>query len=174
MTSACLKPNVIVQTTNAIIDGRLRARAALSFTVTTSSMLPALAPGDKLQVRAASAPELRRGDIVLRRIGENWIAHRLIRSISSGEGIMLVTKGDNSLIAESPWAAPHYVGVVVSVEGARSAPHRLSARLNWSASLIACLSRSQLAAARIKPNILRRLIIKASRACLQVAAGLAA
>jgi signal peptidase I len=173
MTSSCLNPQTIIQTTNEIIVNRLVTGEFLSFIVTTSSMLPSLAPGDKLRVRAVPGSELRPGDILVRRIGNSWIAHRLIGYVSSDGERLLLTKGDNSLTSDEAWPMSDCAGVVVSVERERGKWDATSEVAGWNAALIACLSLSQLSAARVRPNIVRRLLIKTSRACLRIAAGFA-
>ena len=137
--------------------------------MSTASMRPALAPGDKVMVSAALPDELRPGDIVVRKVANARIAHRLIGSYTSGNEIHLITKGDNSLKADDPWRATQLVGKIITVE---RAGHKKSARFAQArrrAFIIALLSRSQLSTNRIEPKILRRMAACVLRAGLRVA-----
>ena len=129
-------------------------------------MRPALAPGDKVLVSAASPDELRPGDIVVRKIANAHIAHRLIRSYASDNEIHLITKGDNALKADDVWQATQLVGKVIAIE---RAGHKKSARASRRAFVIASLSRCQLSACRIEPEIFRRMAVRSLLAGLRVA-----
>lgn len=173
MSSFDLDQQAIARTVNGLIDDHLRAGRTFCFTLSTSSMRPELAPGDKVYVRAAPTDELRPGDIVVRRMDENLIAHRLIGRASSDRQTLFVTKGDNALMADTPWPEAQLVGVIVAVERARQRQAVRLARSTWRAAMIARLSRGQLLAGRIKPNICRRMAIKLSRVGLRAAVRLA-
>jgi signal peptidase I len=58
-----------------------------------TSMLPAILPGDVLQVRRCCVDEVAIGDVVLFALGERLLAHRVV-SIS-GDRRSLTTRGDN-------------------------------------------------------------------------------
>ena len=173
MSSLDLDPQAIVRTANALVDDHLRAGRTFCFTLSTSSMWPALMPGDRGHVRAARADDLRPGDILVRRAEASWIAHRLIRRPVYADETRLVTKGDNALTADAAWPAAHLAGVVVAVERDWPKPAARLAQAKWQARLIALLSRGQLMASRIQPLICRRMAIKITHAGLRAAGRLA-
>jgi len=132
-------------------------------------MRPALAPGDKVLVRAALPGELRPGDIVVRKVATARIAHRLIGSYTSGNEIYLITKGDNALKADDAWQATQLVGKAIAIERAGHKKPAHFARAIRRAFVIAFLSRCQLSVNRIEPKILRRIFVRILRAGLRVA-----
>ena len=165
MESPDIDPRAVARAANALISTRLRAGHKFRFTVSTSSMRPALAPGDKVVVRSAESAELRAGDIVLRKAADSYIAHRLIGRTRA----RLVTKGDNALTADESWEADELIGVIEAIE---RAGQKKTARLTQArrrTHLIVLLSRVQLQAIRIGPEMLRRPTIKILRACLRLA-----
>ena len=169
MNSYELDLKAIQLTANDLICDHLRAGRSLCFTMSTSSMRPALAPGDKVLVSAALPDELRPGDIVVRKVANARIAHRLIGSYTSGNEIHLITKGDNALKADDPWQATQLVGKVIAIERAGHKKSAHFARARRRAFVIAFLSRCQLSANRIEPEILRRMAVRILRAGLRVA-----
>ncbi|MGA9773950.1 MAG: S24/S26 family peptidase [Blastocatellia bacterium] len=166
MNSYELNLKAIQLTANALICDHLRAGRSLCFTMSTSSMRPALAPGDKVLISAALPDQLRPGDIVVRKIADAHIAHRLIGSYTADNEIHLITKGDNALKADDAWQATQLVGKVVAIE---RAGHKKLTQAKRRAFVIAFLSRCQLSASRIEPEIFRRWAVRILRAWLRVA-----
>lgn len=82
--------------------GRLRFRAM------GSSMLPAIAPGDLLVFRKATAVDLAPGQVVLVRRHDMLVAHRLV----SRNGDTLTTMGDSLPTADAPVHASQLLGVL--------------------------------------------------------------
>lgn len=173
VNSTELNLRAIQLTANALVYDQLRAGRSFCFTMSTSSMRPALAPGDRVIVSAALPSELRPGDIVVRRLADAWIAHRLIRSYASDNEIYLITKGDDSLTADDAWEATQLVGKIIAVERPGRKKTARFARARRRASIIAFLSRCQLSASRIKPKFFRRVAVRILRAWLQVAVWIA-
>jgi signal peptidase I len=164
-----LNLKAIQLTANALIHDHLRAGRSFCFTVSTSSMRPALAPGDRVIVSAALPDELRTGDIVVRGVADAWIAHRLIGSHASGDEVYLITKGDNSLTADDAWGATLLAGKVIAAERVGRKKAARFARTKRRAFVIAFLSRCQLTASRTGPKFLRRVAVRILRAGLRVA-----
>jgi len=142
----------IADTADELIDARLRMGNVVRFTVPTRSMYPALAPGDQVIVRGISAAEVRVGDIVVMFAGQardgtatTWLAHRLIERRAANGSVCLVTKGDNSDVADAPWTEAQLVGSVVAVQRERAAPpvDFTSRRARGVNALLARLSRGQ-------------------------------
>ncbi|HKP88146.1 MAG TPA: S24/S26 family peptidase [Blastocatellia bacterium] len=174
MGSFDLDLKAIARTTQALVYEHLRAGKTTSFVVSTSSMWPTLAPGDKVFIRAVRAGELRLGDIVIRSLAGAWIAHRLIGRAAPGNEHHLFTKGDNALSADDLWQAAQLVGAVVAVERAGQRKKSVSpARARWGGVAVALLSRGQLSANRISPRIFRRVAVKGLRVCLRIAVRIA-
>jgi hypothetical protein len=166
MDTSRLEARAVARAADALISNHLRAGKTLCFTMSTSSMWPALSPGDRVIVRLARVDELRTGDIVIRKAADSYIAHRLL----GRRDTRLLTKGDNALTADPAWEAGELIGVVVAVERAGQKKRASFVRAGWRTYLIAVLSRGQLLAGAMEPEILRRPVIKILRACLRAAA----
>jgi signal peptidase I len=173
MDSSNVTPAVIAQAANVLICDRLRAGGTFSFTISTSSMLPALGPGDRVVVRAARADRVRTGDIVIRKMADSWIAHRVIDNFPSGNETHLVTKGDNVLAPDPAWEPGQLVGAVIAVVRAGQSERESFTGMRRSAIAVAFLSRSQLFANHIRLEILRSVALRSLRACLRVASWVA-
>jgi signal peptidase len=78
--------------------------------VTGSSMLPALWPGDLLDVHRSSA--IRPGDVVVYRHHGRLVAHRVVAQT----GDTIVTQGDRLKYPDAPMPAAEILGCVVRVE----------------------------------------------------------
>jgi hypothetical protein len=74
------------------------------------------------------------------------------------------------LTADPYWEAAELIGVIVAVERAGQKKCASFVRAGWRTCLIAVLSRGQLSAGAIAPEVLRRPVIKILRACLRAAA----
>ncbi len=77
-----------------------------------SSMEPLLRHGDVVEVAHRPGP-LRRGDVIVFKLGDSVVVHRLLRQ-DRGRTRYL-TRGDNRLDADPPVAAADVVGRVVAV-----------------------------------------------------------
>ncbi len=140
----------------ALIEERLRAGGEVRFTITSTSMWPALCRGDEVTVRGAGLDEVRPGDILFRQAGETWLAHRLIERRGADLEAQLITKGDNSPRADPAWPPERLRGVVVAVRGDRldTRPGRLHG------ALLAGLSRAQVALWRPGAGVIRQAAVK--------------
>lgn len=173
MDSSNVNATVIAQAANVLICDRLRTGGTFSFTISTSSMVPALRPGDRVVVRTARADRVRTGDIVIRKMGDSWIAHRVIDTFDSGNETHLVTKGDNALTHDPLWQSGQLAGAIVAVvRGGRGERDSFTGMRRFSLA-IAFLSRSQLFANHIRLEILRSVALRSLRACLRVASWVA-
>lgn len=103
--------------------GRLRLR------VTGASMLPAIRPGDILEVRERRAAGVRAGSVVLFERDGRLFAHRVVRR----EGVRLVTRGDALEHEDAAIGDAELLGEIVGVErglfGRGSLAGRIFARL---------------------------------------------
>lgn len=98
---------------HAVIDGVLQSGNAVSFTVTGSSMHPAIRSGEQLVVDRVDANEIRRGNVVLAKLERGLTAHRVVRVARSGaEVVEIVTRGDNCAGEDPPFGTAQLVGRV--------------------------------------------------------------
>ena len=86
------------------------------FRVCSDSMMPALRPGELLQLEPTSYEQLAAGDLVAARVGEILVCHRLVRSYTDEQGVRwLVTKGDRSAYEDDPIRTEQGIGRVARV-----------------------------------------------------------
>jgi signal peptidase I len=76
-----------------------------------TSMLPALRPGDEVELRSTAFNKINGGDIVAFRQAERLFVHRVIERGPNG----LLTQGDALRQADVPVSSDQLLGVVVSV-----------------------------------------------------------
>ena len=119
----------------------LRSFGAARLAVTGTSMLPAIWPGDVLEVRRQGVDEVRRGDVVLFGRDGRLVAHRVVETFDKEGGNLLVTRGDVLRTTDSPISKEELLGCVTKIfRGNR----RKGPRLNfacWVAARI--LARSE-------------------------------
>lgn len=113
--------NAYRNATNDLIGEHLRAGRTVRFMITTTSMLPLLAPGDVVLVQPMPAEAVQLGDILVRPIEEVWLAHRLVECQSN---TVWITKGDNQLGSDHAFCPTHVEGVVIASERAGYVRHR--------------------------------------------------
>jgi Peptidase S24-like len=93
----------------------LRSFGAARLAVTGTSMLPAIWPGDVLEVRRQGMDEVRRGDVVLFRRDGRLVVHRVVETLDSEGGNLLVTRGDRQRATDSPISNEEILGRVTKV-----------------------------------------------------------
>ncbi len=132
----------------------------MRFTVPTGSMWPALYVGDSVSVCGFIAGEARPGDLLVSNLGAGWRVHRLIAStVERGERVF-ITKGDNTLSADEPWAAEAGVGLVVTIHTRRRDLDTRTAPARAVNRVLALLSRIQWEVYRHPPPRGHRVLIK--------------
>jgi signal peptidase I len=94
----------------------LAAGHGARFRVEGDSMHPAIRGGDYVHVVPCVAAELRRGDVILASTGRGLTAHRIVRIIDGIKGRQIITRGDNSLRADTPVESASVLGKVLQVE----------------------------------------------------------
>lgn len=97
-----------------LVDEALLRKGRVLFTITTSSMEPAIALGDQVEVRTLGAKEPGVGDIVLfRHPVLGLVVHRILwRWRPLGRAVKVYTKGDASLRRDRGLAAGEILGRV--------------------------------------------------------------
>ncbi len=158
---------VFVGATNALIAASLRAGRTIRFTITTTSMLPVLAPGDQVIVRDARQEDLRLGDIVLLQADELRIAHRLIgwRRIDGMRA--LLTKGDHVPAADRFISRIVLRGFVITIQRGQRQMNLQSVGARELSRLIALLSRGEAVVYRVHAGLFRRIVLKGLRVGLR-------
>ncbi len=107
----------------------LRSAGEARLAVTGASMLPAIWPGDVLQIHRVEAADLSVGDIVVLRRDNRLTVHRLVELRRQGDEVVLITRGDRSATDDPPFSAKHLLGnVQVIRRGHRSV---LPAKTSW-------------------------------------------
>jgi hypothetical protein len=87
-------------------------------------MLPAIEPGDVLEVEYAAPDRIQVGDIILYDAGGRLLAHRVVTKIVDRETVRLVARGDSHWWADPSIDASKVAGRVVGISRDRSADHR--------------------------------------------------
>lgn len=105
-------------TLTALINEELNSGKVFSFAVSTLSMLPLIGPEDEIVVRKSSGRTLKCGDIVVFERSRELYTHRFLRRRMSGSELTLVTKGDNSFIADNPISEKDLLGKVARIRKA--------------------------------------------------------
>lgn len=72
----------------------LAHNVAISMQTQGASMFPAVPGGSVLRVEPVKMEDLRRGDVIVYRVGGRMVAHRLIRQEQVNGRIRLITRGD--------------------------------------------------------------------------------
>jgi signal peptidase I len=105
--------------------------------VTGISMLPAMWPGDSLEIVRQESAAIRRGDVVVFRRDGRFVVHRVIQK----NGDRLLTQGDHLTRPDAPVPLSEVLGCVAAIErGGRRMHPRLTA---WTRMVSWVLSRSE-------------------------------
>lgn len=99
-----------------LINEELNSGKAFCFVVSTVSMLPLIKPEDEIVVRKDSKGTLKCGDIVVFEKFRELYTHRLLCKRMSGSKITLLTKGDNSFVADDPVSEKDLLGKVTEIK----------------------------------------------------------
>ena len=104
----------------------LRSSGRLRLKVTGWSMLPSVWPGDTLVVESISSEHVAEGDIVLFRVANRFVAHRVVTKNCATGGSTVLTQGDALQRPDAPVAHGDLLGKVSSIvrNGKSIAPSR--------------------------------------------------
>ncbi len=139
-----------------LIQSRLQDGVRVHFTVTTGSMLPFLAPGDRVAVEKTEARQLIPGDVILWAALPTPIIHRVLSVDLAGSDWLIITKGDQMVKEDPVMSSASVLGIARQVE-------RAGKVLDMTAKFVqvvnGCLARcSGLHAAFLrKPGMVRRM-----------------
>jgi hypothetical protein len=82
-----------------------------------TSMHPTIRHGDVITVEPVEPPDLKRGDIILYRLQNNFIAHRLVNiEERNGCGLTFILRGDGSTTCDAPVKPAQVLGKIVCLE----------------------------------------------------------
>ncbi len=135
------RTRVLVTATNELIGSALVPEATVQFTISTRSMLPTLAPGDRVIARGLRADEPSVGDIVMIRAGQSWLAHRLVDRCEVEAKLSFMTQGDYCLEPDALWSSEQICGKIVAVRRGAAERSLESQCAQWLGALIAVLLR---------------------------------
>jgi hypothetical protein len=125
-----------------LFEADRRRRASRWVEARGGSMRPLIAPGMWMLVDFGALPR-DRGEIVLVRLSDTMIAHRLVATARGPTGVFLITKGDAEAYFDRPTPVEDVFGVVHALRrpageasttvGCAGRPARLVARVSgWS------------------------------------------
>jgi hypothetical protein len=97
----------------SLFEQTLRVSGSASLRVQGSSMLPAICPGDEVEIQSCNSGECEIGDVVAFSRGGRLFVHRVIGRDSGGN---LLTQGDAILAPDAPVCADEYLGRVAGLE----------------------------------------------------------
>jgi hypothetical protein len=115
------------------------------FEATGFSMWPFLKPGDKLIVEKIFASSLSAGDVILYRLNNQVVCHRLIKKIKTSGSCVLSCRGDASVFASERVDGQMLLGRVMGVvDGDKvinitSLPHRILNKIMLAAGPLRAL-----------------------------------
>ena len=94
----------------------LRSGGTARVAVIGDSMLPAVWPGDILEVRRVPVAEIVPGQLALFKRDGRLFAHRVVKQISEHGRILLVTRGDRLRKTDRPVLPEELLGRVAAIE----------------------------------------------------------
>ncbi len=90
----------------------LRLGRAVKFRAGGDSMHPTIRDGDSVTAVAATAQELRRGDVAVTLSARGVTVHRVVHV----DGERVITRGDNAAENDAPFPASEVIGRVIEIE----------------------------------------------------------
>jgi signal peptidase I len=84
--------------------------------VSGRSMHPLMRQGDSIRLEKCTARALAIGDIITFKKDGNYFTHRLLWTTKRGNGIRLITKGDNEINTDPPVSPVSVIGKVTSIQ----------------------------------------------------------
>jgi ATP-binding cassette, subfamily B, bacterial len=103
----------IEKTTDQPADDLLKDGRTTLFKMTGNSMYPVLKDGDVGMVQKCNPENLRIGDIVVFKLGEKFVAHRLINIQQNGALTFYSARGDKNLFNDPPFTVETLSGQII-------------------------------------------------------------
>jgi len=104
----------------------LRSFGGLRLRLTGHSMLPAIWPGDTVEIEQRSFADIVPGDVVLYCRQRRLFAHRVLRTIDSKEGTRLIVRGDALPEPDAPVFPAEVLGCVTEIVRSDQSVHPLA------------------------------------------------
>ena len=99
-----------------VCDRLLTGGQSVRFRAEGWSMYPAIRDGEMVEVTAADVSTIRRGEVLLCRLGAGLVAHRVIRIRRNGTTVTeIVLRGDAAFANDPPIAPGDVLGKVIAV-----------------------------------------------------------
>jgi signal peptidase I len=130
----------------------LRSCGTARLPVNGSSMLPALWPGDVLEVRRRPLTEIEPGQVVVFQRRGRLVVHRVIRHMRQDSDTLLITRGDRRWRCDAPVATNELLGHVKAVHRAN---RQFAPRLTLWSRIGSLLCQSEIYA-RVVGRLMRR------------------
>jgi signal peptidase I len=162
----------LTDTATELIQANLRNGVKIRFAVPTRSMLPILAPGDRVIARG-TVEQPRVGEIAIVKTGQKWLAHRVIERRAVGGKCLFVTKGDNCIGTDEIWSAEAFCGIITSVQRDGREVNFDSKRARGLGIVLAHLSRWQSRCDQMRSTPWKNIAFKATSVVMRSAALLA-
>jgi signal peptidase I len=100
-----------------VVSDLLRRGHSVRFRARGGSMHPTIREGEAITVAPVRPAGIRRGDVILCRVGQGVIAHRVARVARGPDGARLfIPRGDASQSRDEPVGEAAILGKVVTVE----------------------------------------------------------
>lgn len=142
----------------------LRSFGEARLNVAGASMLPAIWPGDILEVHRVEAADLSLGDIVVFARENRLVVHRVLQVNREQDAVVVITRGDRSPRADEPVPADEVLGRVRTIQrGRRNITPQLTL---WTQIASWILLRSELCTrvlyylATVRPKLARRKSVR--------------
>lgn len=110
------KPTKDFQYLMHIGEELLKEGITLKVTAGGLSMFPFLRKGDIIYFKKQKTENYKKGDIIVFKTSEKFIAHRLIKLKNEKNKIMVICKGDSLLKYDKAFPVNQILGKVISVE----------------------------------------------------------
>jgi hypothetical protein len=127
------------------------------------SMYPTIHDGEMVEVVLVNAAKIRRGDVLLCRMGSGFVAHRVMRFTRTARAVSaLVLRGDAAFASDPPIASADVLGKAIATtrDGVRRRLDTPTARV--LGSLIARMWRLKRGVATLPSSIRNRQFFRAS------------
>jgi hypothetical protein len=98
-----------------VCHGLLSQRRIVRFTAEGWSMYPTIRDGEAVDVAAIDPRRIRRGDVLLCRLGSGTVAHRVVRLERKANAVSsIVLRGDASFAPDAPLSPDDILGQVIA------------------------------------------------------------
>lgn len=122
-----------------LLNGTVEPGNIIELPVLSDSMKPMLLRGKNVKIKASSCRDVRIGDIIVFRVNNSLITHRLLLRFSISEKIFLYQKGDAG--GPGSWInQDQVVGLVCSIQNGNNEYHNLTGSIEkWRAKKLALI-----------------------------------